>query len=133
MSDEERIELLDRLIPDTIYANDQEEKFKLITDNKEKIEALLFNLKFPKEFWDEEKQKAHQFLNRLNTVPNLNEYIENWQTVNNETRKKVLRNVTDVFCQLCEIDDIKISFYTIEDYQEKQIAMGLDPKEKVPT
>lgn len=129
LSCDERLDILNKIMPSEPTALDIER----LKPYQAKIGQLMFNLKFPKEFWKQEEVLALKFVHRLQTIPNINENITNWQNLDISDQKKCLEQIVDVFVRTYHIKPIKVSFFSKEEYQNEQKSQGLEPNEVPPT
>lgn len=98
-----------------------------------KIEQLVFDMKFPRQFWKDEERLAMSFVNRLQFIPNLKENIANWQQLETATQQQCIRKIADLFCKTYGIEPLEIAFFTAEEYNQKRQQQGLPPLEVPPT
>lgn len=128
-SQEERLNILERIMPPQPKSADIEKLFP----HKEKVAQLLFGLKFSENFWKTEEKLTFTFVNRLQIIPNIKQKIANWQQLEKSAQTECLQQIADVFCKTYQIEPIKISFFTLEEYRKKQIEQGLNPQNVPPT
>lgn len=129
LSDDQRLDILEKIMPSKPQLKDIEK----LKPHKEKIEQLLFNLKFPAQFWEEEQRLAMSFVNRLQTIPHIKDNIQNWQQLETPQQKECLQRIADVFCKTYQMEPIAINFFTEAEYNEDRRRQGLDEKLVPPT
>lgn len=126
---EQRLGILEKVMPPEPKLADIEK----LKPHAAKIEQLLFNLKFPQQFWEDEKHLANSFANRLQTIPHLRENIQNWQQLETPEQQKCLQKIADVFCKTYGMEPINISFFTEAEYNADLARQGLAEKSVPPT
>ena len=132
LNDKQRLEILDSLIVDVIGRDVEAYKLNMETvkSHKEQIKSLLFGITLPKDFIDQEEARCSQFCNRMQSVPQLKEYLENWPKLEFNQRKELSQNILDVFNSTYHTD-IKLKFFTTDEWRQEQLAKGLNPDERV--
>ncbi len=129
LSPNKRLEILERIIPpQPTLAN-----INKLKPHAAKIEQLMFDLKFPPQFWKDEERLASSFVNRLQLIPHLKENIADWQQLETARQQQCIQKIADVFCKTYGIEPIKITFFTLEEFNRDRVNQGLDPVEIPPT
>ena len=107
LNDKQRLEILDSLLVDVIGKDVEAYKLNMefvettlgikIDEELNNVKSLLFGITLPKDFIDQEQARCLQFCNRLQSVPHLKEYLENWPKLEFNQRKELSQNILDVF------------------------------------
>ena len=93
--------------------------------NEQNIKACLYNMDFPKSFWDKEKQLAERFVSLIAGSPKIVEGIKDWENTSLEEKKEVIFETQKVYEYVYGIaPDVK--FFTQEEERAKNIALGID-------
>lgn len=129
LSPNKRLEILERIIPPQPTLVD----INKLKPHAAKIEQLMFDLKFPPQFWKDEERLASSFVNRLQLIPRLKEDIADWQQLETPAQQRCLQKIADTFCKTYGIEPIKITFFTLEEFNRDRINQGLEPVEIPPT
>ena len=129
LSPYKRLGILEKIIPTQPTLQDIEK----LKPHADKVEQLMFGLKFPEQFFKDEERLAMSFVNRLQFIPHLKENIKNWQQLETAEQQQCIQKISDMFCQTYGIEPLKINFYTKEEYNEGLKKQGLPPVEIPPT
>ncbi len=65
--------------------------------NEENIKACLFNMDFPKSFWNDEKKLADRYVALIAASPEITDKLKNWSETSLEEKKNVIVKSAEVF------------------------------------
>lgn len=99
LNNKQRIELLDGLLLDVVSRDAEafNENRQTIISYKDQFKILFFGIELPKEFLDREQARCEQFCHRLQSVPNLKTYLEDWQHLDFKQRNELSRDILQAF------------------------------------
>lgn len=122
LSIEQKLEYIELLFPS------QQTKAELISvcqRNEENLKACLFNMNFPKDFWDSEKKSADRFVSLIANQPEITDKMKNWQDTSLDDKKLTIQQVNKVFAYVYGTAP-SIVFFTPEEEKNKRRALGLN-------
>ena len=91
---EQKIEYIELLFPSQ---QTKDELMSVCQKNEENLKACLFNMDFPKDFWDNEKKSAERFVSLVVKQPEIIDKMKNWQDTSLDDKKQMLQQVGKVF------------------------------------
>lgn len=118
---EQKLEYMDALFP---TKQTVEELIKVCKENKDNIKACLFNMDFPKSFWDEERKKAARYASLIAGQPKITDKMRNWSQTTLEEKKDVIEQAAEIF-EYVYGRRPDIEFFTEEDAKAENKANGL--------
>lgn len=122
LSLEQKLEYVELLFPSQ---QTKDELMSVCQKNEENLKACLFNMDFPKNFWDSEKKSADRFVSLIANQPEITDKIKNWQDTSLDDKKQIIRQVGKVFEYVYGTTP-EIVFFTPEDERTKRRNLGLN-------
>lgn len=119
---EQKLDYLEVLFPGTLT---KEQLMEVCKKNEANIKACLYNMPFPKSFWDNEKKSADRFVSLIANQPEITEKVKNWQDTTLEEKKLVITQAGQVFKYVYGVSP-DIAFFTPEQEKAKKRAQGLN-------
>ncbi|MDY4840944.1 MAG: hypothetical protein SO314_01085 [Alphaproteobacteria bacterium] len=119
---EQKIEYMEILFPRRQTVN---ETMEVCKKNEENIKACLFNIDFPKSFWDKEKKQADRYASLIANQPEITDRMKNWQETSLDNKKDVIRQAANIFKYVYGTAP-KIEFFTEEQEKARQKNAGLN-------
>ena len=122
LSLEQKIEYIELLFPSQ---QTKDELMSVCQKNEENLKACLFNMDFPKDFWDSEKKSAERFVSLIVKQPEIIDKMKNWQDTSLDDKKQMLQQVGKVFEYVYGTVP-EIVFFTPEEERAKRRTLGLN-------
>lgn len=122
LSLEQKIEYIELLFPSQ---QTKEELMSVCQKNEENLKACLFNMDFPKDFWDSEKKSADRFVSLIVKQPEIIDKMKNWQDTSLDDKKQMLQQVGKVFEYVYGTVP-EIVFFTPEEERARCRTLGLN-------
>ncbi len=104
----------------------KKELFETCTNSGEKLKALLHNITFPKEFWENEEKLAGRFANLVSQDHKIVNNMKNWHNISLDEKKATIAETAKII-EYIYGSSLEIGFYTSEEYRKKN-----NLKEDVP-
>ena len=122
LSLKQKIKYIELLFPSR---QTKEELMSVCQKNEENLKACLFNMDFPKAFWDSEKKSADQFVSLIVQQPEIIDKMKNWQDTSLDDKKQILQQVGNVFENVYGTVP-EIVFFTPEEERARRRTLGLN-------
>lgn len=119
---EQKLEYVELLFPSQ---QTKDELMSVCQKNEENLRACLFNMDFPKSFWDNEKKAADRFVSLIAGQPEITDKIKNWQDTSLDDKKQMIQQVGKVFKHVYGATP-EVAFFTPEDERAKRRTLGLN-------
>ncbi len=119
---EQKLEYVELLFP---LQQTKDELMSVCQKNEENIKACLFNMDFPKSFWDNEKKAADRFVSLIANQSEITDKIKNWKNTSLDDKKQMIHQVGEVFKYVYGAAP-EVSFFTPEDERAKRRSLGLN-------
>lgn len=119
---EQKIEYMEILFPRRQTVN---ELMEVCQKNEENIKACLFNMDFPKSFWDTEKKQACRYASLIANQPEITNRMKNWQETSLDEKKDVIRQAANIFEYVYGTAP-KIEFFIEEQEKARRKECGLN-------
>ena len=115
LSLEQRVDYLE-----TIFHKHQtmDEMSDICSQNKDKLKALLFGIKLPKDFWEKEEQQANRFVALVADNKKITDNMKNWQHLDIEDKKAAIKETAKII-EYVYGTHLEVGFYTPEEYRQK--------------
>ena len=115
LSLEQRVDYLE-----TIFHRHQTmgEMSDICSQNKDKLKALLFGIKLPKDFWESEEQQANRFVALVADNKKITDNMKNWHNINIEDKKATLKETAKIIRYVYDTP-LEVGFYTTEEYRKE--------------
>ena len=115
LSLEQRVDYLE-----TIFHRHQTmgEMSDICSHNKDKLKALLFGIKLPKDFWESEEQQANRFVALVANNKKITDSMKNWHNINIEDKKATLKETAKII-EYVYGTHLEVGFYTPEEYRKE--------------
>ena len=115
LSLEQRVDYLE-----TIFHRHQTmgEMSDICSHNKDKLKALLFGIKLPKDFWESEEQQANRFVALVADNKKITDNMKNWHNISIEDKKATLKETAKIIRYVYDTP-LEIGFYTPEEYRKE--------------
>ncbi len=122
---ESKIEILNTIFD---YNLTNGELKNLCLKHKDKMLALLYNIKFPKEFLEEEERKADRFIALVANNKKITDNMRNWKNLDIEDKKATIMETAKII-NYAYHTSLDIGFYTPEEFRKEN---NLDENAHVP-
>ena len=122
LSLEQKLEYVELLFPSQ---QTKDELMSVCQKNEENLKACLFNMDFPKSFWDNEKKSADRFISLIVKQPEIIDKMKNWQDTSLDDKKQMIQQVGKVFEYVYGTVP-EIVFFTPEEERAKRRTLGLN-------
>ena len=115
LSLEQRVDYLE-----TIFHRHQTvgEMSDICSQNKDKLKALLYGIKLPRDFWQSEEQQANRFVALVANNKKITDSMKNWHNINIEDKKATLKETAKIIEYVYDTH-LEVGFYTPEEYRRK--------------
>lgn len=119
---EQKIEYMELLFPRNQTMNDVMEVCKKNEDN---IKACLFNMDFPKSFWDSEKESADRYAALIASSAEITDKLKNWPETSLQDKKDTIVQAAEIFKYVYGTVP-EIGFFTPEEEKARLRQAGLN-------
>ena len=120
LSTEQKLDYLEALMPQNCNLR---RLFNHIPGNEEKLKACLFNLKFPTEFWNDEKILADRYAALIARDPQIIHRVSHWTDTDMSDKKQTVKDAVAIFNYVYGTD-VKLQFFTTESFIKQQESLG---------
>lgn len=86
--------------------------------NKDKLKALLYGIKMPKDFWQSEELQANRFVALVANNKKITDNMKNWQHLDIEDKKATIKETAKII-EYVYGTPLKVGFYTQEEYRKE--------------
>ncbi len=122
LSLEQKLEYIELLFPSQ---QTKDQLMSVCSKNEKNLKACLFNMDFPKSFWDNEKKSADRFISLIVKQPEITDKMKNWQDTSLDDKKRMIQQVGKVFEYVYGTVP-EIVFFTPEEERAKRRTLGLN-------
>lgn len=122
LSLEQKLEYIELLFPSQ---QTKDELMSVCQKNEENLKACLFNMDFPKDFWDKEKKSADRFVSLIASRPEITDKMKNWQNTSLDDKKQMIQQVGKIFEHVYGATP-EVVFFTPEEEKAKRRTLGLN-------
>lgn len=91
---EDKLNYIDLLFP---HIQSNENFMNVTKDNKDKIKACMFNINFPKSFWDKEKRQVDRYVALIANSADMMNIVKNWENLSLDDKKQAVLKSAKVF------------------------------------
>lgn len=105
---------------ETIFHKHQtmNEMSDICSQNKDKLKALLYGIKLPKDFWEKEEQQANRFVALVVDNKKITDNMKNWQHLDIEDKKATIKETAKIIEYVYDMP-LEVGFYTPEEYRKE--------------
>ena len=100
----------------------------ICSENKEQLKSLLYNIQYPREFFQKEEQLADRFISLVANNSQITDNMKNWSNLELEDKKATIRETAKII-EYAYGTSLNIDFYTPEEYRREN---NLDENAHVP-
>ncbi|MBO5038812.1 MAG: hypothetical protein J6C85_05090 [Alphaproteobacteria bacterium] len=122
LSLEQKLEYVELLFPSQ---QTKDELMSVCQKNEENLRACLFNMDFPKSFWNNEKKSADRFVSLIVKQPEITDKMKNWRDTSLDDKKQMIQQVGKIFEYVYQTAP-EIVFFTLEDEKAERRSLGLN-------
>ncbi len=115
LSLEEKVDYLDAIFHIGVS---KETIDNICTENKKQLKALLYNIQYPKEFFEAEKPQAKRFISLVSNNHRITDNMKNWQNISLEEKKATIKETAEVIKYVYG-SSLNIDFFTPEEYRKR--------------
>ncbi len=90
----------------------------IYSENKEQLKSLLYNIQYPKEFFQKEEQLADRFISLVSNNSQITDNMKNWSTLELEDKKATIKETAKII-EYAYGASLNIDFYTSEEYRKE--------------
>lgn len=127
LSLEQKLEYIELLFPSQ---QTKDQLMSVCSKNEKNLKACLFNMDFPKDFWDSEKKSADRFVSLIANQSEITDKIKNWQNISLDDKKQTIHDVGKVFEYVYGVAP-EIVFFTPEEQKNERRTLGLNEEAPV--
>ena len=111
---EKKVEILETIFHKRLTKG---ELLNICYNNKEELKTLLYNIKFPKEFWEKEEKQADRFAALVANNKKITDSMKNWDNLNIEEKKATIKETAKII-NYAYHTSLEIGFYTSEEFRK---------------
>ncbi|MBQ8677076.1 MAG: hypothetical protein IJ529_01240 [Alphaproteobacteria bacterium] len=100
---------------------------EILSQNNDKLKALLYSIQLPKDFWQSEEQQANRFVALVANNRKITDNMKNWQNISLEDKKATIQGTAKII-EYVYGTPLEIGFYTSDEFRKEN---NLD--DKAPT
>ena len=90
----------------------------ICSENKEQLKSLLYNIQYPREFFQKEEQLADRFISLVANNSQITDNMKNWSNLELEDKKATIRETAKII-EYAYGASLNIDFYTSEEYRKE--------------
>lgn len=90
----------------------------IYSENKEQLKSLLYNIQYPKEFFQKEEQLANRFISLVSKNSQITNNMKNWKDLSLEDKKETIKETAKII-EYAYGTSLNIDFYTPEEYRKE--------------